>query len=520
MNRELNISKLDQNNIWDIVVIGGGASGLGTAVEAASRGFKTVLVEQHDFAKATSSRSTKLAHGGVRYLEQGDVALVLEALKERGILIKNAPHLVSKQEFVIPNYEWWDAPFYTIGLKVYDMMSGKYGFGTSEYINKEITISKMPNLLEKELSSGVIYYDGQFDDSRLAISLAQTVNDNGGLAINYMKVTSLVKNRSGMVKGVRTTDMETGEEHRIKARVVINATGVFADDIIKMDDPTANKCIVASQGVHLIVDKKFLGSDTALMIPKTSDGRVLFAVPWHDKVILGTTDTLVSETSLEPRALDEEVDFILSTCAQYLKSAPEKKDVLSVYAGLRPLAAPEKEGKETKEISRGHYINISLAGLVSIIGGKWTTYRKIGEDAVNNAILMGGLKDRASVTEKMPLHGYMMGADENNHLRWYGSDALKIRTIIDKDPKLGEKIIETYPFLKAEVVWAVRNEMARTLEDFLARRIRLLFIDANASIEAAPIVAKLMADELGQRRKWQRLQLEAFNELAKGYLME
>lgn len=519
MNRELNISKLDQNNIWDIVVIGGGASGLGTALEAASRGYKTVLVEQSDFAKATSSRSTKLAHGGVRYLEQGDVALVLEALKERGILIKNAPHLVSKQEFVIPNYEWWDAPFYTIGLKVYDLMSGKYGFGASEYINKETVISKLPNLLEKELSSGVIYYDGQFDDSRLAISLAQTITDNGGLTLNYMRVNNLIKNRSGMVKGVRITDEESGEEHNIRARVVINATGVFADEIIRMDDPTADKTIVVSQGVHLVVDKKFLDSDTALMIPKTSDGRVLFAVPWHDKVILGTTDTPVPEATLEPRALEEEVDFILNTCSQYLKLTPSRKDVLSVYAGLRPLAAPEREGKETKEISRGHYINISLAGLVSIIGGKWTTYRKIGEDAVNNAILMGGLKDRPSISMQMPLHGYMMGADENNHLRWYGSDALKIRTIIDKNPKLGEKIIENYPFFKAEVVWAVRSEMARTVEDFLARRIRLLFIDAQAAIEAAPTVAKLMADELGQRRKWQRLQIEAFTNLAKGYLL-
>jgi len=520
VNRELNISKLDQNNIWDIVVIGGGASGLGTAVEAASRGYKTVLVEQSDFAKGTSSRSTKLVHGGVRYLEQGDVALVLEALKERGILIKNAPHLVSRQEFVIPNYEWWDAPFYTIGLKVYDLMSGKYGFGDSEYVNKETTISKMPNLLEKELSSGVIYYDGQFDDSRLAISLAQTIIDYGGLAINYMKVSSLVKNKSGMVKGVRVTDVESGEEHKIKARVIINATGVFADEIIKMDDPTAEKTIVASQGVHLVVDKKFLGSETALMIPKTSDGRVLFAVPWHDKVILGTTDTPVSETTLEPRALDEEVDFILNTCSQYLKSTPGRNDVLSVYAGLRPLAAPEQEGKETKEISRGHYINISLAGLVSIIGGKWTTYRKIGEDAVNNAVLMGGLKERLSVSMQMPLHGYMMGVDENSHLRWYGSDALKIRTLIDRDPELGEIIIENYNFLKAEIVWAVRDEMARTVEDFLARRIRLLFIDAKAAIDAAPVVAKIMAKELGQRRKWQRLQIEDFTNLAKGYLIE
>lgn len=519
MNRDLNISKLDQNNIWDIVVIGGGASGLGAAVEAASRGFKTVLVEQHDFAKATSSRSTKLAHGGVRYLEQGDVTLVLEALKERGIMLKNAPHLVSKQEFVIPNYEWWGAPYYTIGLKVYDLMSGKNGFGSSEHISKEEALSKIPNLKEEELSSGVIYYDGQFDDSRFAIALAQTITDNGGLAINYMKVDSLIKNRSGMVKGVKVTDQETGVEHKIRARVVINATGVFADEIIKMDDPVASDTLVASQGVHLVVDKKFLGSSIGLMIPKTTDGRVLFAVPWHDKLILGTTDTPVSNTSLEPRALEEEVEFILSTCSQYLQSSPTRNDVLSVFAGLRPLAAPENEGKKTKEISRGHNINISLAGLVSIIGGKWTTYRKIGEDAIDNAVLMGGLKDLPSVTAQMPLHGYMMGGEEDDHLQWYGSDALKIRSIIDKDPQMGERILENYPHLKAEVVWAVRGEMARNLEDFLARRIRLLFTDARAAINAAPVVAKIMADELGHRRKWQRLQIEEFVKLAEGYLL-
>ena len=321
-----------------------------------------------------------------------------------------------------------------------------------------------------------------------------------------------------MVKGVRLQDMETGEELKVNARVVINATGVFADSIIKMDDPSSEDTIVISQGTHLVVDKKFLGSDTALMIPKTSDGRVLFAVPWHDKVILGTTDTAVPDVTLEPRALEDEVEFILRTCARYMKKIPRKEDVLSVYSGLRPLAAPEKEGKKTKEITRGHVINISLAGLVSIIGGKWTTYRKIGEDAVDNAILMGGLKDQPSISSQMHLHGYVQDV-EDDHLRYYGSDALKIRSIIDKDPKMGERIIESYPYLKAEIVWAVKGEMARSIEDFLARRIRLLFTDAQAALDAAPIVVKIMATELGQRRKWQRLQLENFNELAQGYLV-
>ncbi len=519
MNRENNIRNLNLNNIWDIVVIGGGASGLGVAVDAASRGYKTVLVEQHDFAKSTSSRSTKLVHGGVRYLGQGDVALVLDALKERGIFLKNAAHLVSKQEFVVPNYEWWDAPYYTIGLKIYDLMSGKKGFGTSEHISKEETLDKIPNLLEKELGGGVIYYDGQFDDSRMAITLAQTINDKGGIAINYMKVNSLIRNRSGMIKGVKTTDMETGLEHKINARVVVNATGVFSDDIIRMDDPVAEKTVVASQGVHLVVDKKFLGSSSALMIPKTSDGRVLFAVPWHDKTVLGTTDTPVDEVSLEPRAREEEINFILDTCKEYLKISPERKDVLSVFAGLRPLVAPEKEDKKTKEISRDHTISVSLSGLVSIVGGKWTTYRKMGEDTIDTAIMVGGLKERPSVTSEMPLHGSVSTNDADNHLKFYGTDAMEIQSIIADNKKMGEKIVESYPFLKAEIVWACRNEMARTIEDFLARRIRLLFLDARAAIEASTVVAKIMAAELGYRRKWQKEQIASFTKLAEGYFL-
>lgn len=519
MNRDNNIQNLNLNNIWDIVVIGGGASGLGVAVDAASRGYKTVLVEQHDFAKSTSSRSTKLVHGGVRYLEQGDVALVLDALKERGIFLKNASHLVSKQEFVVPNYEWWDAPYYTIGLKIYDLMSGKKGFGTSEHISKAEVIEKIPNLLKKELGGGVVYYDGQFDDSRMAITLAQTINDKGGIAINYMKVSGLIRNRSGMIKGVKMIDKESGLEHKINARVVVNATGVFSDDIIRMDDPMATKTVVASQGVHLVVDKSFLGSSSALMIPKTSDGRVLFAVPWHGKTVLGTTDTPVDEVSLEPRALEEEIQFILDTCKQYLKKSPERKDVLSVFAGLRPLIAPEMENKKTKEISRDHTISVSLSGLVSIVGGKWTTYRKMGEDTIDTAILVGGLKERPSVTSEMPLHASVKNMDEEDNLKWYGSDALKIKVIIAEKPKMGERIVENYPYVKAEIIWACHHEMARTVEDFLARRIRLLFLDARAAIKASPVVAKVMATELGYRRKWQKEQLENFRKLAEEYIL-
>ncbi len=520
MNRKINIETLKTIPQWDVIVIGGGATGLGTAVEAATRGYKTLLLEQHDFAKGTSSRSTKLVHGGVRYLAQGDVALVLEALKERGLLRHNAPHLVRNQAFIIPNYEWWGGPFYTIGLKVYDFMSGSLGLGPSEHISTETVMNAIPNLKKEGLNGGVIYYDGQFDDARLAVNLAQTLEDNGGTAINYAKVVSLRKDMMDFISGVTAIDQESGKEFNLKAKVVINATGVFADKIIQMDQPGSKKTIVPSQGVHIILDKKFLQGDSAIMIPKTTDGRVLFAVPWHGKVVVGTTDTLMNDISLEPRALPEEIDFILNTAADYLAFPPTRKDVLSVFAGLRPLAAPSEEGEKTKEISRSHKIIISTSGLITITGGKWTTYRKMGEDTIEKAILIGGLKEKPSVTAQMPIHGYVKNFDPKDHLHFYGSDAIKIKSIIAKNPDMGTPILKGFPNLKAEVIWAVREEMARTVEDFLARRCRWLLLDARSSIVAAPIVAKLMAEELNYRRRWQREQVEEYTELAKGYILE
>ena len=520
MNRNLNLEKLKDTPIWDVIVIGGGATGLGTAVEAATRGYKTLLLEQVDFAKGTSSRSTKLVHGGVRYLAQGDISLVLEALKERGLLRQNAPHLVRNQAFIIPTYEWWDGPFYTIGLKVYDMMSGKLGLGPSERINTEAVTKAIPNLKKEGLNGGVIYYDGQFDDARLAISLAQTLEDNRGTALNYCRVTSILKDKMGFVDGVRILDTENDETYEIKGKTVVNATGVFADSIIQMDHPETKKTIVPSQGVHIILDRKFLQGDAAIMIPKTPDGRVLFAVPWHDKVVVGTTDTQMEKISLEPRALPEEIDFILNTAAEYLVYPPKKTDVRSVFAGLRPLAAPEDEGEETKEISRSHKITISATGLLTITGGKWTTYRKMGEDAIEKAILIGGLEETTSVTANMPIHGYVKSFDESDILHYYGSDRDKIKALALSDKTMNEVLVEGFPYSKAEVVWAVREEMARTVEDFLARRSRFLLLDARNSIKAAPAVAKIIAEELGFRRRWVREQIEEYTALAKGYMLE
>ena len=506
--------------VWDMIVIGGGATGLGVAVDAAARGYSVVLFEQSDFSKGTSSRSTKLVHGGVRYLAQGDISLVLEALRERGLLRQNAPHLVKNQAFVIPSYDWWDGPFYTVGMKVYDMMAGKLGLGPSERISREETLKAIPNLDEEGLNGGVIYYDGQFDDARLAVNLAQTAVENGGIVLNYMKVTGLLKDKQKLIKGVRVRNEENGEEFKVYAKVVVNATGVFVDDILHMDDPQAPKLVRPSQGVHIVLDKSFLQSDFAIMIPKTADGRVLFAVPWHDKVVLGTTDTPVEETTLEPRALEEEIDFILGTAARYLKQDPTRKDALSVFAGLRPLAAPQGDEQSTKEISRSHKLIVSLSGLVTITGGKWTTYRKMAEDTVNKAALMGGLDERKCPTESMPIHGYVRNTDFNKPLYFYGADRASLTDIIEEQPKWADKLHPDYAFIKAQVVWAVRAEMARTVEDFLARRIRILLLDARASIKMAPEVAFIMAREMDYDHVWVSEQTEQYISLAREYLLD
>jgi len=520
MNREVAIKKLSNPEYdWDIIVIGGGATGLGTAVDAASRGFKTLLLEKHDFAKGTSSRSTKLVHGGVRYLAQGDISLVLEALKERGLMMQNAPHLVQNQKFVIPNYRWWGGPFYTIGLKMYDMMAGKLGLGPSEHISKEEVMKIIPNLVEEDLHGGVVYHDGKFDDSRLAINLAQTIFDHGGYAINYCGVTGLVKDKQGLVTGLHCIDSETGESYIIKAKAIVNATGVFVDSILKMDDPDCKKTVVPSQGIHILLNRDFIKGDTSIMIPNTSDGRVLFAIPWHNKVVVGTTDTLMKEAIEEPLALKEEIDFILNTAADYLAKSPKREDVLSVFAGLRPLAAPEDDDQETKEISRSHKIIISLSGLITIIGGKWTTYRQMGEDSINKAILLAGLPERPCITNSLPIHGFRKNVDFKDHLYVYGSDMNKIQVIISKNPELKQKIHPNLPYIKAEIVWAARTEMARTVEDFLARRTRALFLDAKTSRAMANDVAKIMALELGRDDKWIKDQLKAFSNLSAGYLL-
>lgn len=522
MNRIEQLEKLKQPQIWDIIIIGGGANGLGVAVDAASRGYKTLLLEAVDFAKGTSSRSTKLAHGGVRYLEQGNLSLVIEALKERGLMEKNAGHLVKNESFIIPNYNWWGGYFYTIGLKFYDLLAGRLSLGSSNYLSKEKTIKLLPTIEPKGLQSGVIYHDGQFDDSRLAINLAQTAVEKGACVLNHFKITQLLKDHNNQVTGVVAVDEESQEEYTIQSKAVINATGVFTNAIMKMNDNVYKRYIVSSQGIHLVFDKSFLPGDYALMIPKTSDGRVLFAVPWHDKIVVGTTDTLVKKPSLEPIALETEIEFVLQAAQKFLTKNPTRADVLSVFAGLRPLAAPEKKGQSTKEVSRSHKIIVSETGLITITGGKWTTYRKIAEDIVDKAIVVHHLPKRKCITNHLSIHGNKKNSssDLENHLYIYGTDSVAIIQLQENEPELKEKLHPDYDYTLAEVVWAIRYEMATTVEDILARRVRLLFLDARAAIACSDKVADLLAKELGHDEAWIQNQLAEFKTVANGFLLK
>lgn len=520
MHRAAGIEKLSTQNEWDVIIIGGGATGLGAAVDAASRGYSTLLLEGKDFAKGTSSRSTKLVHGGVRYLAQGDVALVREALRERGRLAKNAPHLFKTQAFIIPGEQWWTAPYYTFGLWLYDRLSGKLSIGHTRHLSEQESRRRLSGVKEEKLRAGVCYYDGQFDDARLALTLAQTAINKGATVLNYCSVTALEKNAEGKICGVSCKDGVSGAEYSLKAKAVINATGVFANDIIAMDEPGEKARIVPSQGVHIVIDGDFLPGDDALMVPKTSDGRVLFAVPWHGKLVVGTTDTLIKDVHYEPKPLEEEIEFILKTAKDYLKRAPTRADVRSIFVGLRPLAAPKEEGKSTKEVSRSHKVEVSDSGLVHIFGGKWTTYRQMAEDTVDAAITAGLLPQKACQTVEMPLHGSLSGAHlDDSHMAVYGSDAEKVNALAAQDSQLAEKIHADYPYTLAQVAWAIEHELALTLEDVLARRIRLLFLDARAAGEAAQKVAEFMATRLNWDSIRLNSEIEGFKSLVEQYTL-
>ncbi len=516
MRRSVHKERVKSQSQWDVVIIGGGASGLGIAVDAANRGYRTLLMERHDFAKGTSSRSTKLVHGGVRYLQNGDVSLVIEALKERGIMKQNAPHLVRDMSFVIPIYSWWNGPFYSVGLKIYDMMAGDLGLGKSQWLSKKQTTDMIQNVNQDELRGGVVYYDGQFDDARMAISLALTADSLGASLLNYAEVIR-IKKQNGLVSGVTFQDAVSGEDFEISASVVINATGVFSDAIMAMDDPKAKPRITPSQGIHLVLDRTFLKGNHAIMIPQTSDGRVLFAVPWHDHVILGTTDTLIEAPLSEPEALDQEIDFVLNNAAQYMHKKPTREDIKSVFAGLRPLAASAvKEGK-TKEISRHHKVHVSTSGLVSVLGGKWTTYRKMAEDTLNAAAMVGGLPTKKCKTRKLKLFGYQAGLSFDDPLHIYGSERTKV---LNQGPESQNKSLsDKYYISKNQILYSMRYEMAMRLEDVIARRVRALFLDARETQRLLPEIAQIMAEELHKDAKWIKDEIKHTEQILKTYLL-
>lgn len=507
----------DQSTVWDFIIIGGGATGVGIAVDAASRGYKPLLIEAHDFGKGTSSRSTKLVHGGVRYLQQGNLSLVLEALKERGLMRQNAPHLVHDLAFVVPNYTWWEAPFYGIGLRLYDFLAGRHGFGPSRNLSLQKTMELIPTIETEGLRGGVIYYDGQFDDSRLLINLVQTAAEHGAVMANYVEACALIK-EDDIVRGVIATDKESGAEYRLRGRAVINATGAFTDAVRRMDAPEAAPIISPSQGVHIVLDRSFLPGDTAIMVPHTDDGRVLFAIPWHNHSLIGTTDTAIPAVETEPCALPDELDFLLTHTARYLSKDPTESDVLSLFTGIRPLVSAEGEGG-TAALSRDHTLHISRSGLVTITGGKWTTYRKMAEDTVDQAAVVAELDAAPCVTRDLRIHGYVKKPWELGELGAYGADACHINNMMHDRPDWNEPLHPELDVRIGQIIWATREELARTVEDFLARRVRSLFLNARAAVEAAPRVAEVMAAELGYDEAWQQAQVTAFAELARRCFM-
>ena len=497
-----------------MLVIGGGASGLGTAVEAAARGYATLLLEAADFAQGTSSRSTKLVHGGVRYLRSGNLSLVVEALRERGRLLANAPHLVHNLSFVMPSYEWWEGPFYGAGLKVYDLLAGRLGLGPSRSLTREEVREHLPTIAMEGLRGGVIYHDAQFDDARLAVTLALTLHDLGGVPLNQVAVTALRK-RHGLISGVTARDQETGEELPIDARVVVNATGVFADTIRRLDEPGAAPLLAPSQGTHLVLDRSFLPGDSALLVPHTDDGRVLFAVPWSGRVLVGTTDTPVATSVLEPHPRPEEIEFLLRHTARLLTREPHRSDVRSCFAGLRPLLARPEDAGTTAALPREHALWVAPSGLLTLAGGKWTTYRQMAEDAVGQAAALAGLPEHPSRTADLRLHGAPDPGSAGSSP--YGTDAGGLEALAAAHPGWDQPLHAAFPYRSAEVVWAARHELALHVEDVLARRTRALFLDARASVEMAADVARLLAAELGRDEGWQAQEVAAYRALAAAY---
>tara|TARA_R110002096_G_scaffold332415_1_gene526454 strand:- start:2296 stop:3822 length:1527 start_codon:yes stop_codon:yes gene_type:complete len=493
MIRSDSLSRLsDSSEQWDILVIGGGATGLGIAVDAATRGYRTALVERGDFAEGTSSRSTKLIHGGVRYLRGGEVSLVRESLRERGRLLQNAGGLVQPLPFVVPAYRWYERFFYGVGLSLYDILAGKLGIHSTGHLNTQDATDKVPNLSQNGLRGGTLYWDGQFDDARLAIALARTASESGAALVNHLKVDELI-HEGGKVKGVLATDQIDGRSFEVRASVVVNATGVFTDSIRKMDDSSSTEMMTTSQGIHIVLDGEFLGGDTAIMIPNTDDGRVLFAIPWHNRVLLGTTDTGGVEIDRHPVAREDEINYLLKHMARYLQKAPERSDVRSIFAGLRPLVRRPGASGSTSKISRSHQIVASKSGLLTVAGGKWTTYRQMAEEAVDRAAELGDLGNQSCETHDLALLNPDVSGD-------------------------GARLCPELPYSMSDIERGVTQEMAMTLDDVLSRRTRSLLLDAKATLRVAPEVVRTMSTLLARDDAWAEEELKRFSKLAETYI--
>jgi len=523
MKREESIAKIATRiQPWDLVVIGGGATGVAISLDAATRDLDVLLVEQVDFGKGTSSRSTKLVHGGVRYLEQGNLTLVRDALRERTLLRQVAPMLVHDLPFFIPCTNLWQRFYFWVGLKLYDFLAGRSGFGRSSATSATAAATLLPTLRPQMHCGGVIYHDGQFDDCRLLIHMARTAEIHGACLANYLEATGFEKDAHGKIQGIRLYDHESATVMNVQARCVINAGGPFSDAITQLDDALAQPRLAASQGVHVVLPKDFFPGDTALIVPRTSDGRVLFMIPWRDHVVVGTTDTPISRATLEPVAQQQEIDFLLGTAAQYLTRPPTLGDVTSVFTGVRPLVKHDPSTR-TASLSRDHSIDVSPAGLVTIRGGKWTTVRKMAEDCVNRAIASAGLTSIACRTRELPLHSHVKSAVSGPSISagiFLSPDEAEIAKLIADKPHLSRSIVGLPEMRVVDVVWAARREMARTVEDVLARRSRWLFLDSRRSIQAAPDVAAVLADELGRDEQWQLDQINAFTATAQNFLAD
>ena len=518
LDREEFILRLhEKHEPWQVLVIGGGATGVAIALDAATRGLDTLLLERSDFGKGTSSRSTKLVHGGVRYLKQGNITLVRDALRERTLLLNNARHLVHDTPFLIPCRSAFQWLFYGIGMKVYDLLAVRNSFGKSRFVSTSEALRRSPGLDKRNLRGGIQYHDGQFDDSRLLINMAHSASDAGACLLNYVNVSELTKDESGSVHGVVATDLESGQRIEVAANCVVNAAGPFCDDVRRMDDASCAPMLAVSQGVHIVLPKEFFPGDMAMIVPKTPDGRVIFVIPWHGYAIVGTTDTAIESAVEEPAARSEEIDFLLETCGRYLARKPTRQDVTSVFTGIRPLVRGDKSAN-TASLSRDHVIRVSDSGLITVTGGKWTTVRKMAEDCVDRITQLRGENDNGCVTAEHRIHGHTDSPPQDASRAYYGSDLQDIESLEAQSPELAEPLDSELAIRPSDVVWAARYEMARTVEDVLARRTRSLFLNAAASIRIAPTVAELMAKELNKEDAWQAEQVTAFHEVASHYL--